>query len=118
MLLITKWQQDATVFTSRNGNQFRRGTVLRAEHSRLDWADVRALCIEKDLYTSGDCHDYDELAQLIYSWEDNDEDITAEMLQVVAEDIIEHSYDTEYNVEALMFELSKRVTRYYTVAEH
>lgn len=116
-ILVTSIQKDATVYEDRNGNQWKRGTVERVEHSRLDWADVRALCIEKNFYTGGDCEEYDNLAQLIYSWEDEEQDITAEMLQVVAEDILSHSY-TEYNLEAIMFELSRKVTRYYVVAEH
>ena len=100
----------ATIYTDRNGNKWQRSTAAREECSRMSWSDVRSLCIAKDFYTGGDCEEYDNLAQLIYSWEDAGQNITPEMLQVVAEDILEHSH-TDYDLESIMFELSRHCVR-------
>lgn len=117
-ILIGAPQKNAASYEDMNGNKWQRITTERKECARMSWDDVRSLCIAKDFYTCGDCEEYDNLAQLIYSWEDAEQDITVDMLQVVAEDILQHSH-TDYNLEAIMFELSRKcVRRFYVVADH
>jgi len=107
-------QPNAQTFTDGMGNYWEIGSVLRDESARMSWDDVRNLCIAKGLYTRGDSEAYTMLQQLVNYWDDNEKDITTQMLQLVAEDILDHSV-TEYNLEALMFELQRScVRRFYT----
>lgn len=102
---------DAPVYVDLDGNRWQSSGNARKECSRMDWEDVRKFCADGNFYTLGDNASYNNLAQLVYSWEE--QDITVDMLQVVAEDILEHS-DTLYNLEMVMFELSRKcVRRFY-----
>lgn len=88
------------------------------EASVMHWDLVRSLCISKRLYTRGTVQQYRELELLIDGWEETQHNVTTEMLQVVAEDILEHS-ETEYGLESLMFEISRTcVHRFYAAALH
>lgn len=114
MLEITNAVEAAATYTDGLGNKWTCKGVLMDESARMSWDDVRALCISKRFYTRGTSEDYTKLSQLVNYWDDNEKDITTQMLQVVAQDILEHS-DTEYNLEALMFELQRNcVRRFYT----
>lgn len=116
-MIYVKGKQDfAKIYENGNGNAYKCGSRLRQELTELDWADVRGFCIEADLYSRGTNADYKSLSDLLFYWQENEKTITTEMLQVVAEDILEHSSpDTSYNLEAVMYELSRRVKRTYAV---
>lgn len=114
MLEITNAVETAATYTDGLGNKWVCRGVLMDESARMSWDDVRSLCIAKNLYTRGTSEDYTKLSQLVNYWDDNEKDITTQMLQVVAEDILEHS-STEYNLEALMLEMQRScVRRFYT----
>lgn len=87
------------------------------ESSVMYWDMVRSLCISKNLYTRGTAEQYRELEKIIDSWQQSENEVTTEMLQIVAENILEHS-ETEYEIESLMFEISRScVNRFYAAAE-
>lgn len=119
-MIYIKGKQDlAKSYSNGSGNEYKRGLVLRKEVTELDWGDVRSFCIETDLYCRGTNEDYKSLSDMLYYWQEQQKEITVEMLQVVAEDILEHSEpDTSWNLEAVMYELSKRVRRTYVVGNH
>lgn len=87
------------------------------EHRTLSADDVRSLCISKEWYTRGDCEAYSNLLSGIYDQEDRGEHFTANHLANIAQDIKEHS-DTEYTIEAIMWELNKISNTSFSVAEH
>lgn len=88
------------------------------EHSRLDFEDVRSFCIKKSLYTRGTNAEYTRLANILFYWSETGQDIDTEKLQVVAQNILDHS-DTEYELESLMFALKREaVITSYCVADH
>ena len=119
MSIITgKIRNNTEAYIDLDGNVWQREKIARKENSRMSWDAVRNLCTEKGFYNKGDAEDYNNLARLIDCWEETSRDITTDMLQVVAEDILQHS-NTYYEVETIMFELSQKcVRRFYSVAEH
>lgn len=114
--IIIKKHQNGKLYEDGGGNIWQRGSILREESSRMNWDDVRQLCIDKGLYTHGDAEAYTMLNELVSYWEDTEQNITTEMLQIVAEDILENSNGSEYSIEALMFELQRScVRRFYSI---
>lgn len=88
------------------------------EHSRLDFDDVRSFCISKNLYTRGTNEEYTRLANILFYWQETGQDIDTAKLQIVAQNILDHS-DTEYELESLMFSLKREaVITSYCVADH
>lgn len=86
----------------------KEGLPQYKEVKTIDFESVRGKCIEKGWYTRGTAAEYEELADYIY---ERDE-VTVEDLVVIATDILEHS-DTEYNVEAILWELNRVCNVYY-----
>ena len=66
--------------------------------------DVRTVCIKHDLYTKGNCREYDKMLNFV---EDNE--VSLKNLLMVAEDICKHSEDQ--TVENVMFLLNKDAVR-------
>lgn len=114
--IYIKGKQDgATVYEDGQGNNWQHGLRLRKENAYMCWDDVRGPCISNGLYTKGDSKAYAMLQQLIEHWDGLGWILNTEMLQIVAEDILDHS-DTDYSLEELMYELQfKCVRRFYTV---
>lgn len=68
----------------------------------ITWDSIRSLCIAKEWYTGGDNKAYSELADYVLDLEE----ATTEALAAIAHDIYQHS-DTDYDVEAIMWELNR-----------
>lgn len=68
----------------------------------ITWDEVRSLCIAKRWYTRGTNEQYSDLAAFV----DDLEEATTADLVIIANDILEHS-DTEYNLEAILWELNR-----------
>lgn len=77
----------------------------------IDFESVRSKCIEKNWYTGGTLREYQELADFVYDLEE----VTVEDLVAIASDILEHSH-TEYNLEAILWELNKICNVYFVRA--
>ena len=86
----------------------KEGLPKYREVKSIDFESVRGKCIAKGWYTKGTVAEYEELADFIYDLEE----ATVEDLVVIANDILEHS-DTEYNMEAILWELNKVCNVYY-----
>ncbi len=63
---------------------------------------VRQTCIAHDLYTGGDCEEYERMLDLVGQFRDNP---SPENLYVIAKDIQEHSKDQ--TITNVMFLLEK-----------
>lgn len=63
--------------------------------------DVRKACISYDLYTAGDCEEYDRMLMYVREIER----ATTDELETIAKDIKEHS-DTDKDVKEIMFILA------------
>ena len=87
------------------------------EHRNLSADDVRSLCISKEWYTRGDCQAYSNLLNSIYDMEDAGTNFTADKLAEIAKDIKDHS-ETDYTIEAIMWELNRISNVSFSIAEH
>lgn len=117
-ILMGEVKKGITAYVDTEGNIWQRAKAEREESSRISWDDIHDLCKEKNFYTKGTRDEYTNLAELVFDWENTEQQVTTEMLQIVAEDILEHS-ETVYSLEAIMFELSRKcVRRFYSIAEH
>lgn len=83
------------------------------EICKLDWCDVRNLCVEHQWYTRGTNAEYSRLQKYVWDNYELPSENYVEVLQHIAEDILRHS-DTEYSVEDIMTCLGMRCVRYFT----
>ena len=74
----------------------------------IDFESVREKCIVKRWYTRGTTKEYTDLADYIFDLEE----VTTENLVVIANDILEHS-ETDYDIEAILWELNKMCNTYF-----
>lgn len=94
---------------SLNGNDTKKKSLPRFKEVRtVSWDEVRSLCIAKRWYTKGNNEQYSALAGYIF----NLEKVTTEDLVYIASDILEHS-NTEYDLEAILWELNKVCNTYF-----
>ena len=87
------------------------------EHRNLGADDVSFFCISKEWYTRGDCQAYSNLLNSIYDIEDAGTNFTADKLAEIAKDIKDHS-ETDYTIEAIMWELNRISNVSFSIAEH
>lgn len=76
---------------------------------------LRALCVKNDWYTLGDNEEYSALMYSLSDEEGFPVDATTEKLVEIAADILEHS-DTDYTMDAVLFELARICISYFEVA--
>lgn len=79
----------------------------------LKWSssDIRSLCMDKNWYMAGDVQSYSNMLGYV----DNTMP-SVEAIYKVAKDIFEHTDDTDYTIENIMFEISNHVVkRLYTI---
>ena len=85
------------------------------ETQRLSTAAVRALCVAGNLYTQGTIEEYNGLFAKVRAL--RGPIITAEDLYTIAADIVAHS-GPGVEVEAIMWELGRRIERHFEVKEY
>lgn len=85
-----------------------KGLPKYREVKSIDFESVRGKCIEKRWYTRGTTKEYTALADYILDLEE----VTTENLVVIANDILEHS-ETDYNIEAILWELNRVCNTYF-----
>lgn len=91
--------------------------MKRFEHA--DTSDLRTVCIENNFYTCGNCEEYDNMFAMFESWnEAKTESQKMQILQDVAEDILEHSSDEKidegWNVESVSWVIfEKAITVFF-----
>lgn len=78
-----------------------KGDLIMKETRELNGGKVRAACIRYNLYTAGDCEEYDTMFDFIRTLTT----ATTDDLETVATDIKEHS-DTKYEIVDIMFILA------------
>ena len=83
------------------------------ETRKINSVKVRAVCVNQDWYTAGDCESYDNMFSFIRTLRN----VSTGDLEKVATDIKEHS-DTEYDIADIMFVLANECcTSYFTIKE-
>lgn len=61
------------------------------ETRRIDAMALRSICIEHQFYTCGDCEDYDNMLNMVYSKSHETKSLTSSLVLKIATDIAEHS---------------------------
>lgn len=74
----------------------------------LKWSssEIRNMCICNDWYTAGSIREYSDMLEYVEEYEP-----TKLNIYKVAQDILEHSDDSELYVEAIMFTISNDVVK-------
>ncbi len=90
--------------------------MTRFEHANTD--DLRTVCIENNFYTCGNNEEYRNMFSLFESWnEAKTEKQKMQILQDVAEDILDHSDDERidegWNVESVAWVIFKKAITVY-----
>ncbi len=78
-----------------------KGNNMR-EHNRLSVEDLQGMLARFLLYTQADGAAQEKLANLIYFWEETGQNIDTKKIQIVAQDIKEHSQNI-YTLEQIMY---------------
>ena len=88
---------------------------MKYKETRILSADkLRALCIERDWYTLGDCEEYSALFDKLRDCLWQSVEMTTEKLAEIAQDIMEHSdLPEDYTITCIMFELARICTTYF-----
>jgi len=86
------------------------------ERQHLSTSDVRAMCIENNLYTCGTNAEYDAMFSMVIALYPKNI-ITADDLAPIAADILAHSGETEHDMESILYGLGAKIVRCYEVVE-
>lgn len=114
------WISDLGITLELNLQEDNRIRTIRINITRepviqetLKWSssDIRSLCMDKDWYTAGDVQSYSKMLDYV--------DVTTPTVKAiykVAKDIFEHTGNTDYTIENIMFEIGNYVVkRLYTI---
>ena len=85
------------------------------ERQHLSTSDVRAMCIENNLYTCGTNEEYSAMFDMVFALYPKSI-ITADDLAPIAADILAHS-KTEQDMESILYGLGEKIVRCYEVVE-
>lgn len=86
------------------------------KHVHLNSDDLRELCINRNWYTCGDIIDYNHLFIVLRQANDQQNGITDEDIQRIAEDIHYHSDESGYTVAEIMSAIAFKCVTYYEEA--
>ena len=84
------------------------------ETRKLDFEDVRQLCIDNNWYTHGDCNDYSAMLEYV---QDNSINPAGHVIYSIAMDIYKHSRG-EDEVSDIMFKLGDLVRVSYEIGDN
>lgn len=87
--------------------------IKETQFLRID--DVRAMCIQNNLYTCGNIAEYEAMFSMVRGLVTKDI-ITAADLYPIALDILRHS-KTEQDLASIMWGLGEKIVRHYEVEE-
>ena len=71
---------------------------------KWDSADIRNMCIRHELYTRGDCEEYNDMFDMVH----DSEPVTKSMYKV-AKNIYDHSEHSDFGVADIMYWIEKEV---------
>lgn len=83
------------------------------ETLKLDFGDVRRLCIENNWYTYGDCNDYSAMLEYV---QENSINPAGHVIYSIAKDIYKHSRH-EVEFEDIMFQVGELVQITYAIGD-